>query len=245
MNRKPTNKNVFGKNPYAVYHSARITLILVAILTVVNSISYLFPSEDGTFTYMLFSSYISLSSISVFDYVGLELGIPGLIGVGYVVTAVIVAFVMVCFFLSKRKKGFMLAAAIFFSIDTVVLLMDIAYASIIDLIFHAIILVELFSAFFKGMTKEQFEKKLMEEARLNDALYQNGEKIVDEPIVEEPIVNDAPVEEPINSESPVEEAPVEEPPVTETAEAPTSDFVIEEVEITEDIEVTEGTPENV
>lgn len=133
-------------------------IIIFAVLSVVNVFSYAF-----TGTYFLFSSYISLIVTSVL--VDISGGV-----VAIIVSLILVAPYVVCAILARKRPWVMIAALVLVSIDTVVLLLDvlstmnaeIIAGSIIDMICHAIVIVELVIAVVnKGAVK------LMEEAKLN------------------------------------------------------------------------------
>lgn len=130
--------------------TARSSLIVVIAFTVINLILLLTESN----TYFLFSA--SAPSFLTAFGMGMDIGLgnPG-IGVytttALVISAVIVAAYLLCWILSKKRSGWFVVAAVLFIIDTVLLVLlslsvDTLRENIVDLIFHAWVLVELFQA---------------------------------------------------------------------------------------------------
>lgn len=128
----------------AKYNSARLALLIIVIFTALNFLAAFVES------YFLFSAYIPLLLIQVGYFLYAESGLV----LFYVVTLVPAAALTVLYFLSwlfsKKKTGWMIAALIFFAIDTVTLLVDfVSWAAIgdfsfaIDLIIHIYILIAL------------------------------------------------------------------------------------------------------
>ena len=141
------------KSPASTYMSARITLILVAVLGAITLASYV-TSDDGTFLILLLGSIAPVFITEIFFAIAGGLGIPAVFYAGVAVDAVVLLLYVALFFLSANRKGFMLVAAILYALDTLVFLL---YFDIIGIVFHVLVLIELFYAFFKGMTKEEAE----------------------------------------------------------------------------------------
>lgn len=148
-NNTPADKN---SREYQVRKlaTARSSLIVVIAFTVINLILLLTESK----TYFLFSASVP-SFLTAFG-MGMDIGLgnPG-IGVytttALVISTVIVAAYLLCWILSKKRSGWFVVAAVLFIIDTVLLVLlslsvDTLRENIVDLIFHAWVLVELFQA---------------------------------------------------------------------------------------------------
>ena len=161
------------------YNSARIDLLLIVLFTVVNVVLQ-FVSAD---TYFLFSAsvpfYITIYAMLFCgkyppEYYGdayAEWEAAGfypdtVLYVALAIAAVILAVYLLCFFLSKNgKSGWLVLALVMFIADTIglVLLGDLAN-SIVDLIFHALVIGVLVSGILsasklKKLPDEEEEKK--------------------------------------------------------------------------------------
>lgn len=130
--------------------AARSSLIVVIAFTVINLILLLTESN----TYFLFSASVPYFLTAFGMGMDIGLGNPG-IGVytttALVISAVIVAAYLLCWILSKKRSGWFVVAAVLFIIDTVLLVLvslglDALGENIVNLIFHAWVLVELFQA---------------------------------------------------------------------------------------------------
>ncbi len=131
------------------YSNGRINLMLVVIMSVVNLITIVVAN-----TYFVFSSYIT----QIFAYIGMSFYISsggqvvwpvifGLLGLLSIVPYVL------CFIFSKKKKGWLIAAAVIFIIDSLVLLIDAVpgvmagdISMILDVVLHGYVLYSLISA---------------------------------------------------------------------------------------------------
>ena len=131
---------------------ARASLLAVLIFTVVNLAMLLLEID----MYFLFSAsvpffltrfawgmdqdmyYLGLTSNSIGMYTYIAL----------VISAVILVLYLLCWLLSKKRPGWLIAALVFFIIDTVALLvvsllLEILTENILDLVIHAWVLFEL------------------------------------------------------------------------------------------------------
>lgn len=132
----------------------RYSLLLVVILTVVNLLMVLLDADR----YFLFSA--SVPYYLVFIGKGIENGfvngaweISGtLTYTGLAIALVIVAVYLVCWLLSKKRAGWLTAALVLFTVDTVALvgiaffLYDNPAMKLLDLLLHIWAIVELVQA---------------------------------------------------------------------------------------------------
>ena len=126
---------------------ARASLLAVLIFTVVNLAMLLLETDR----YFLFSASVP-QYLTAFG-MGFDLGL-GYWGFGpftaiaLVVSAVVLVLYLLCWLLSKKRPGWLIAALVFFIIDTVALLvvsllLEILTENILDLVIHAWVLFEL------------------------------------------------------------------------------------------------------
>ena len=132
------------------YKSSRYNLILVIAFTLVNMLLCLTNAN----TYFLFSASIPylLTDLGMFlcgkypeefylqdEFNGMELFDTSFLAVMVVIAVVILALYFVCWLLSKKKVGWLIAALVLFGIDTVAMFwyFGITKDMIIDIIFHA------------------------------------------------------------------------------------------------------------
>ena len=132
------------------YRSSRYNLILVIAFTLVNMVLCLTNAN----TYFLFSASIPylLTDLGMFlcgkypeefylqdEFNGMELLDTSFLAVMVVIAVVILALYFVCWLLSKKKVGWLIAALVLFGIDTVAMFwyFGITKDMIIDIIFHA------------------------------------------------------------------------------------------------------------
>jgi len=138
------------------YNSARVNLLLVIILTVVN-VALLF---GGSETMMLFSASVPYYAIA-FPVVW---GMPELFAFGLIVAVVSLVLYFLCWLLSKKRPGWLVAALVLFILDTMALaglyLLIEEISGIVDLAIHVLVLVYLIqgisaSAKLKKMPPEE------------------------------------------------------------------------------------------
>lgn len=141
MNRQ-LNANV--SLPVRRYSSARANLMLMMVFTLVNTV---LAAVEGDI-YFLFSGYAAhMSAVLGREFYDLSGDVLYLI-VGLGAALLLLVPYLVCWLLSKKRRGWLTAALVLFTIDTVMLAVDalaMAQASfIMDLIFHIWLLVSLF-----------------------------------------------------------------------------------------------------
>ena len=146
-----TNVTVDKNSPEYLARQAaggRHNLLLVIIFTVVNLVLLLVESD----TYFLFSAsvpYYTTVFCKVLDSLAAGYYTMGTLTiVSLVVSAVILGVYLLCWFMSKNKSGWLIAALVLFCIDTLALLgftlfMDLMGENILDFVFHAWVIYSL------------------------------------------------------------------------------------------------------
>lgn len=126
-------------SPFGKYNNSRLSILLLFIFSVINIFTI---STLGT--YFLFSAYLPqvLISLAYLD--------PSLTPVMVILSILYILPYLLCYIFSKKKAGWMVAALVLFSVDSLVFLIDFfAYLAagdlsfIIDLIFRIYVLVSL------------------------------------------------------------------------------------------------------
>lgn len=133
---KDTEQVKAVKSPEMVYANARNNLLLVVIFTAVNVILRLISAD----TYFLFSASIPMACLDI----AVLTEISALMVPATVASLLITALYLVCWIFSKKHHGWMIAALVLFSLDT--LLMFFIYyieAVIVDLLIHVWVLYYL------------------------------------------------------------------------------------------------------
>lgn len=138
------NARIISKNG-SKYNSARISLLLISIISVINLFSILF-----TETYYVFSAYFTQILGGTGYYLYLETG-----EVVYPIVTSIIGIISVvpyflCWLFSKKRFGWMVAGLILFCVDSVGFLFDLIsllsigqFSMTIDLVIRVLIIVEL------------------------------------------------------------------------------------------------------
>ena len=173
------------------YANARNNILLVVGLTVINIILLVTNSN----TYFLFSAYIPfvIADFGMFFcgmypaeyYAGgledMEFFPKEVFAVAMVIAAVILILYILCWIFSKKfKSGWIIAALVFFAIDTaaMILLNGFVMDSLIDYVIHAWVIF----SFVNGLIAFSKLKKLPAENA--DAFVVNGEPLAQEEQVE-------------------------------------------------------------
>ena len=144
------------------YNSARANLLLVTILTLVNVVllavdaSFYFPFS-ASFPYYVITGarmlcgmypeefYVELAELTG-EPVMTEFFPSAVFYVALVIGVILIAVFSLCWLLSKKKVGWMIAALVLFILDTLYLLsMGLAIDMLIDLLFHVWVLVSVIS----------------------------------------------------------------------------------------------------
>ena len=129
------------------YNSARANLFLMLALTAVNIILLFFKSD-----YMLlFSATVPYLAVLFGQLSGVTSGLV----VGVCIAAIIILVYFLCWILSKKSYGWMIAALVLFIIDTIYMAYFYISASdasgILDVVIHALVLYYLFVGVKSGL----------------------------------------------------------------------------------------------
>ena len=133
------------------FNSSRSTLIGVLLFTVINLVLLVAQSER----YFLFSASVPYY-LTVLGMVMDSWGGSGYMITALVISAVILVVYLVAWLLSKKRRGWLTAAAVLFTIDTVALvwfsiaLLENPLVNIMDLVFHVLVLWQLFQGVRAG-----------------------------------------------------------------------------------------------
>lgn len=135
------------------YSAARSNLLFMILFSVVNIL--MLASNSGMYflfsasvTYLLTDLGMALCGMYPDEYYeGIE-GIffldKAVFVVLLIISLLILAIYMLCWIFSKKNRcGFLIAALVLFSIDTVIMLLNYGFSSIIDLVFHIWMIVIL------------------------------------------------------------------------------------------------------
>ena len=126
------------------YRSARVDLLIVIIFTVLN-IALLFGQAD---TMMLFSATVPYVAVVIGYAANIEAGggLEWFVTGSLIFAFVILAMYLVCWFFSKRRNGWLIAALVLFGLDTVatvLLYMGNLGKGIMDILIHGIVIYYL------------------------------------------------------------------------------------------------------
>jgi len=161
------NRNVKQLSPRALceskYNSARMNLLLVLGMTLINIVVCCLGSDR----YFLFSASIPYYLVLMGalwtgrlpdEYYAEWPSSEPFLGISFLIVMLVIALIILlvylcCFLLSKKNKvGWLLAAAVFFGIDTIgmLLLYGISADAIFDIVFHAWVLYYLIVGTING-----------------------------------------------------------------------------------------------
>ena len=150
----------------AKYGSARANLLLMIILTVVN-IGLLFFGSDTMFLFCATVPYLAVM-FGQLSYV-----ITGFV-VCICIAAIIILVYFLCWIFSKKSYGWMIAALVLFSVDTVVMagfyILLGELSGIIDAVIHALVLYYLIMGTVNGVKLS----KLSEEDEEDEAITEEA-----------------------------------------------------------------------
>ena len=149
----PVSERVILENKYS---SARYNLLIVAIFTLINVITVSFGGDSYFLVSAAVPYYIAfigalmtgrLPAVYYEDSGFTEFLEPTFLVICAVIAVVLVALYLVFWFFSKKKPGMLIASLVFFALDTVFMLViyGIAIDMIIDLLFHAWVIISLAS----------------------------------------------------------------------------------------------------
>lgn len=141
MNRKRTP---------GVYQTARANLLLMMVLTAVN-VAMALLGEDTYFLFTNFAAYILAAYAGAFYAFT---GDGGYLVVGIVLALLVLAVYLLCWLLSRKRRGWMVTVLVLFGLDTVLLLLsalsDLMVSSILDILLHGLMLYYLIAAVRRG-----------------------------------------------------------------------------------------------
>ncbi len=107
------NQNAAPKTPEATFAIARSNLLVVIGFSLINVILRLISAD----TYFLFSASTPLAFLDIADVIG-----PEALPVCAVLAFLTIGLYVLCWALSKKHPGWIVAALVFFIVDTLVLL---------------------------------------------------------------------------------------------------------------------------
>jgi len=142
------------------YDRARHCLMVMAVFSAVNVVLTLIGSEK----YFLFSGF-AVYIQAVFCRTAYEAtGNVGHLAIGAVSAALVIALYVLCWIMSRGKRGWLLAGLTLVVLDAVALLYCcMAFAAwndfLLDLVFHALILLEMVVGAASVSEEPLFEKK--------------------------------------------------------------------------------------
>lgn len=146
-----TNVTVDKNSPEYLARQAaggRHNLLLVIIFTVVNLL-FLLLEVDRYFLFSASVPYYTTVFCNVLDSIAVGYPTIGMFtAISLVVSVVILGVYLLCWFMSKKKSGWLIVALVLFSIDTLALLgftvfMDLMGENILDFVFHAWVIYSL------------------------------------------------------------------------------------------------------
>lgn len=164
---KPT-KSAIAANKYGI---ARSNLLLVILFTLINSV---ISFAHGNF-YFLFSAsipYYVASFSAAWAYSPEDIGLEpaanptAILVIGAVIAAVLLVPYLLCWIFSKKHYGWMIAALVLFSLDSVWLLLNFHISLILDILFHAYVLYYLIMGVRYGLLSRRAAEAEAAEASL-------------------------------------------------------------------------------
>lgn len=151
------NNNMMQIQRETKYKSARTSLLLVLVFSAINVFSIALAD-----TYFLFSSYFSFTLSAIGSTLYAETGSMVLFVVFALLALVSLVPYLLCYIFSKNRPGWMIAALVLFSVDTLLLLLDFAarlligdLSVIIDVLFHIYAIVCLAIAVKHGLAAKK------------------------------------------------------------------------------------------
>lgn len=133
-----------------VYQIARSTLLALIILTAIN-VAMALLGQDTYFLFTNFAAYIMAVYAGAFYSFT---GDGAYLAAGIVLALLVLAVYLLCWLLSKKRRGWMIAAMLLFIFDTGILtgslVANFSAARLPDLFFHILILFYLIRAVRRG-----------------------------------------------------------------------------------------------
>ena len=184
------NQQKFTPSPRAIanqkYTTARMNLLLVIAMSVINIILIAAQTD----TYFLFSATLPvlITQIGVIGYVETE--VVAVLIVFAVIAVVLTLPYLLCWIFSKKHYGWMIAALVYFSIDTLLMVFMLLgdLSAILDILFHIWILYYLIIG-----VKYGHQLKTLPESVPGEPIFVNGEEsTVTENAADTPALEDTP-----------------------------------------------------
>ena len=143
---KKKRQYTFDNSSLAVrrYRAARSGLMAMILLTVFNTVMAAVGELDS---YFVFSDYLAYYCAGFGRLYYEDSGMGAYLAAGCALAALILLPYLLCWIFSKKRRGWLIAALVMFSIDTLLVIMDaIGFMDIsylLDIGFHILLLVEL------------------------------------------------------------------------------------------------------
>ena len=134
------------QTPAAKYDAARSNLLLVVVFSVINLVLQVLEAD----MYFVFSASIPLILTAVGGELATVLATEAPYIISIVAAVAIIGLYLLCYFLSKRGRGWMITALVLFSLDSLFLLLNFSVDGIVDLLFHAWVLYLLILGVING-----------------------------------------------------------------------------------------------
>ena len=137
----------------AAYDRSRANLLAVVIFTVINLFSLSFADRYFLFSATLPAIFPSVTSMMAADEEYLaSLGITAapLIIIGLIIGLILTVPYLLCWIFSKKRVGWMVAALVFFSIDSLLLLIFFDLTMILDILMHGVVMYYLITGVVNG-----------------------------------------------------------------------------------------------
>lgn len=176
------------------YRTCRMNLLAVILFTLISMVTYYFNG-----TYFLFTAFVPL----VFFATGVEfaaivedpagaiasgyytaedvetaqiLGAGTWLAIGVIIALLVLVAYFICWLVSKKHPGAMIAATVFFAADCIMLLLSFDAGLIIDVVFHIWVMYYLIAAI---VASNKLKKLPPEEEAPVEGTYTviNGEKV--------------------------------------------------------------------
>lgn len=193
---KAKNQNISERDLLlSKYHSGRHNLLLVVVFSAINLIMLL--TNSGS--YFLFSAYVPyfLGDLGMYqcgkypaevygeDFASMEFSDISFLIVAVAIAAVVIGVYLLCWILAKKMKvGFIVFGLVMFAVDTAffLLLFGINTEMILDIVFHAWVLISLVNAIvaynkLKKLPPEEVAAEVQPEAAAQPTATLNGESI--------------------------------------------------------------------
>ncbi len=174
------------------YDKARYNLLAVIIFTVINCLLV------ATDRYFLFSAFIPTLFVQLNFYmhsdeylaevpeIDLQEAAAFIDVVGFVFVALAVVCIvlyLMCWFFSKKRRGWMIVALVLFSIDSAFLLLNFSVDMIVDIAFHGMVMYYLITGVIAASKLRTLEEYGVEEP-VAETFNENVGEFADQPLDE-------------------------------------------------------------